>query len=168
MNANGPGRASEARGLSAPRRRGSEKAFSLVELMIVISVLGILAAIAVPQFLAARRLAAERSVVATLRTMVAEQQLFFLNPVPLPPSAMGDAVRRYARLHELNAYMQNGIGALSGGVYVDAPGVRYSMVPLWPSTVTLRGSFTIQASEQSVPMGFLYEIDESGRVVKIR
>jgi hypothetical protein len=39
---------------------------------------------------------------------------------------------------------------------------------LWPSTATLRGGFTIQASEQSVAMGFLYEINESGRVVKIR
>jgi hypothetical protein len=42
------------------------------------------------------------------------------------------------------------------------------MVPLWPSTASLRGSFTIQASEQNVAGGFLYEIDESGRVVKIR
>ena len=156
-------------GVFAPRRRdGSEAAFSLVELLIVIAVLGILATIAVPQFLAARRVAVERTVVATLRTIVAEQQLFFLNPVPLPPSAMGDPTRRYARLHELNAYMQNALGADSGRFYVDAPGVRYSMVPLWPSTASLRGSFTIQASEQNVAKGFLYEIDESGRVVKIR
>ena len=105
---------------------------------------------------------------ATLRTIVAEQQLFFLNPVPLPPSAMGDPTRRYARLHELNAYMQNVLGADAGTLFVDAPGVRYSMVPLWPSTASLRGSFTIQASEQNVVKGFLYEIDESGRVVKIR
>jgi len=139
-----------------------------VELLIVMSVLGILAAIAVPQFLAARRVAAERSVVATLRTIVAEQQLFFLNPVPLPPSAMGDPTRRYARLHELNAYMQNALGAVSGNFFVDAPGVRYAMVPLWPGTGALQGSFAIQATEQNVGRGFIYEIDESGRVVKIR
>lgn len=168
-NVSAPESAPESRAVPARKaRRGSESAFSLVELLIVISVLGILAAIAVPQFLAARRVAAERSVVATLRTMVAEQQLFFLNPVPLPPSAMGDATRRYARLHELNAYMQNALGATSGNLFVDGPGVRYSMVPLWPTTASLRGSFTIQASEQNAARGFLYEIDESGRVVKIR
>ena len=149
-------------------RRETESAFSLVELLIVISVLGILAAIAVPQLLAARRLAAERSVAATLRTMVAEQQLFFLNPAPLPPSAMGDPTRRYARLHELNAYMHHALGTDSGSLFVDGHGVRYSMVPLWPSTESLRGGFTIQASEQNMARGFIYEIDESGRVVKIR
>ncbi len=168
-NAYAPESAPEGVVVSATRpRRATESAFSLVELLIVISVLGILAAIAVPQFLAARRLAVERSVVATLRTMVAEQQLFFLNPVPLPPSAMGDPTRRYARLHELNAYMQNGLGTDSGSMFVDGPAVRYSMVPLWPATASLRGGFTIQASEQNVARGFLYEIDESGRVVKIR
>ena len=168
-NADAPEFAPECGVVFAPRpRRGWERAFSLVEVLIVVSVLGILAAIAVPQFLAARRLAVERGVVATLRTVVAEQQLFFLNPVPLPPSAMGDPSRRYARLHELNAFMQNGLGQVSSTTYVDAPGVRYSMVPLWPSTPSLRGSFTIQASEQGVPGGFLYEIDQSGRVVKIR
>ena len=86
---------------SGPARRRGEAAFSLVELLIVIPVLGILATIAVPQFLAARRLAAERAVVGTLKTMVADQQLFFLSPVPLPPSSLTDPGRRYARLHEL-------------------------------------------------------------------
>ena len=77
-----------------------------MELLIVITVLGILAAIAVPQFLAARRLAAERAVVSNLKTMVADQQLFFLSPAPLLPSLPGDAGRRYARLHELNRYAE--------------------------------------------------------------
>jgi len=151
----------------AQRRRG-EAAFSLVELLIVITVLGILASIAVPQFLAARRLATERAVIGNLKTMVADQQLFFLSPVPLPPSSMSDAARRYARLHELNSYAHAGFGATVSDLYVDAPRVRYSMVPLWPTTSSLRGSFVIEAAEQSQDNGFIYQVDESGRVVKIR
>ena len=154
-------------GVRSPGRR-RDAAFSLVELLIVVTVLGILAAIAVPQFMAARRIAAERAVAATLRTMVAEQQLFFLNPVPLPPSAMTDPIRRYARLHELNSYANRVFGATVATLYIDAPRVRYSMVPMWPGTASLRGSFVIQATEQALDGGFIYQIDESGRVVKIR
>jgi prepilin-type N-terminal cleavage/methylation domain-containing protein len=151
----------------ATPRRG-EAAFSLVELLIVVTVLGILASIAVPQFLAVRRLAAERAVIANLKTMVADQQLFFLSPVPLPPSSMSDTARRYARLHELNSYAHAGFGATVSDLYVDAPRVRYSMVPLWPTTASLRGQFIIQAAEQAQDNGFIYQVDESGRVVKIR
>jgi hypothetical protein len=42
------------------------------------------------------------------------------------------------------------------------------MVPLWPTTTSLRGRFIIQATEQALDNGFIYEVDESGRVVKIR
>jgi len=161
------GRFATSAGNAAARRR-SEAAFSLIELLIVVTVLGILAAIAVPQFMAARRLAAERSVIGTLRTMVAEQQLYYLNPVPLPPSAMSDTSRRFARLHELNSYANTAFGATFAALYIDAPRVRYSMVPLWPTTASLRGRFIIQAAEQALGGGFIYEVDESGRVVKIR
>ncbi len=149
-------------------RRTTQAAFSLVELLVVVAIIGILSAIALPNFMAARRAAEEKAVASVLRTMVVNQQLFYLNPVPLPPSSMTDLTRRFARLHELNSYSQNVLGRTVSSSYVDAPGVRYSMLPLWPTTQSLSGRFTIQAAQQNVKSGFIYQVDESGRVVKIR
>lgn len=157
----------EAPRTNAPASR-TQAAFSLVELLVVVAIIGILSAIAVPQFMAARRAVEEKAVVSSLRTMVANQQLFHLSPIPLPPSSVTDQSRRFARLHELNSYSHNAMGQTVSLLYVDAPGVRYSMVPLWPATQSLRGQFLIQASQLNVKQGFVYQVDESGRVVKIR
>jgi len=155
--------------ISSPRGpRSAERAFSLVELLVVVAIVGILTAVAVPGYQAARESAKERATLAVLRTMVANQQAFFLNPVPLRPSATNDTTRRYARLHELNAYVNGSLGTTTATTYIDAPGVRYSMVPLWPSSSDLQGRFTIQATQIDGTMGFIFQVDESGHAVKIR
>jgi prepilin-type N-terminal cleavage/methylation domain-containing protein len=154
--------------MGAPNRRADEQAFSLVELLIAMAIIGVLASVAIPQFLAARSVVRERATVATLRSIVANQQAFFMNPVPQRPSPPSDGTKRYARLHELNAFVGNALGATVSTTFVDAPEVRYSMVPLWPSNADLQGHFVIQAVQQDVAMGFIYQVDESGRVVRVR
>lgn len=53
--------------------------FSLIELIIVVVILGIIAAVAIPNLLAARRLANESSAVATIRTIVSAQTTYKLS-----------------------------------------------------------------------------------------
>lgn len=56
-----------------------EKGFTLIELMIVIAIIGILAAIAIPQFNAYRNRAFNSAALADLRNAVGAQEVYYVN-----------------------------------------------------------------------------------------
>lgn len=78
----------------------NEKGFSLIELLLVVVVIGIIAALAVPSLQKVRLAAENGSTFSTMRTLNATQMTFYSQN------------SRFARLSELNAIQGAGFGTI--------------------------------------------------------
>ncbi len=65
--------------LSKIRMRRGQKGFTLIELMIVIAIIGILAAIAIPQFAAYRKRAQDSAAKSALKNLATAQENYYVS-----------------------------------------------------------------------------------------
>src|SRR5688572_31747360 len=137
-------------------RNRSERGFSIVELLVVVVIIGIVAALAVPALQKAIRAAENGTTFATMKTMASTQ-----------PGILHQ-YGRFGRLAEINAILSNGVGTPAGneihrGKFVIA------MVPPVPTDLELLDSYTITATRNVAGEGiiFQYEITQAGQVRQI-
>lgn len=114
----------------------NQKGFSLIELLMVVVIIGILAAVGVPSLSKSRDAAEKGAIIAVLRTLHNNQTTYL--------SQRG----RYARLNELNAYFQSAFGTTSG-TRINRRNYMFSMSPTNPSLTSLRTRYNVIAYRNS-------------------
>jgi prepilin-type N-terminal cleavage/methylation domain-containing protein len=134
----------------------NEKGFSLIELLIVVVIIGIVAALAVPALQKGIRAAENGNTFGSMRSMTTTQLSYFTQN------------SRFARLSELNSLMSNSLGTVSGDTIVHGKFV-FEMAPAAPTDAELRQGYTITATRNVTGEGIVYkyEITQTGEIRQI-
>ncbi len=127
----------------------NEKGFSLIELLIVVVIIGVVAALAIPAYQRGIIAAENRSVHATMKVMSSSQAMFFSQN------------QRFARLDELNTLNSNGLGE-TVGIRMYRNNFRFEMSPLNPSEAELREGFSIGAYRTAGGITYRFELTNEG------
>ena len=136
-------------------RKRLDSGFSLIELLIVVVIIGIVAALAVPAFQKGYRSAENGSVFATLRSVSSTQVSFFTQN------------NRFGRLPELQQIMSNGIGSTAGERVIRGRYI-FEMDPLSPTDAELAQGYTITATRSvSDDAVYKYEMTHTGEIIQI-
>jgi prepilin-type N-terminal cleavage/methylation domain-containing protein len=137
----------------------NQEGFSLVELIVVFTIIGIIATLAFPSMKKARDAAENGNAVATMRSMVAAQYNFYTEN------------GRYGRLDEVNDQQLGAFGTVDAATGVLERGnliYQLSPDPL-PTDADLKDNFQIKATRPGLggEPPYVITVDQSGTVVQI-
>lgn len=132
-----------------------ESGFSLVELLLVVVIIGVIAAMAVPAYQKGMWAAENGSAFGTMRTIASTQVSFYSQN------------SRFGRLDEINRQLGNGVGTVVGDRLVRGKYV-FEMTPVVPDNTELATEYLISAT-RDVPgdVVYRYELNQSGRIRQV-
>jgi prepilin-type N-terminal cleavage/methylation domain-containing protein len=133
-----------------------EKGFSLIELLLVVVIVGIIAALAVPALQKGLRAAENGNTFATMRTIASTQVGYYSQN------------NRFGRLSEINNVLSQSIGTVAGNSLTRGK-FTFDMAPAAPSDTELRAGYTITATRNVSGEGVIYkyQLTQSGEIIQI-
>lgn len=128
-----------------------QRGFSLIEMLIVVGIIGIISAVAVPSLLSARAAAQQGAAVANLQAMLKGEYSIKVQ------------TGRFARMSELNQYHNGTLGQLTGQSLTRQAYV-FQTIPTSPTDAQLKDAFLIVATGPGIDgvTPFIFTLDESG------
>jgi prepilin-type N-terminal cleavage/methylation domain-containing protein len=138
-------------------RNFDEKGFSMVELLCVLVIVGVIAAVAVPSLTKGIRAAEAGAVFSTMRTISSSQVSVYT------------AKSRFGRLDELNNMLGNGIGAPIGPNQLTRNRFVIDMVPAIPTDIELKDGYVVTATRRLPDEAQVYkfELTQTGEIRQI-
>jgi len=139
-------------------KKRNEQGFSLIELLIVVVIIGIIAALAVPALQKAVRATENGNTFATMRTIASTQVNYYSQN------------NRFGRLAEVNNLLSSSIGSPSGTPNQLSRGkFLLTMTPASPTDAELKDGYTITATRNVTGEGvtYVYELTQAGEIRQI-
>jgi prepilin-type N-terminal cleavage/methylation domain-containing protein len=135
----------------------NQNGFSLIELLLVVTIIGLIAAIGVPNFQKGIRAADNGTMLGTMRAMASSQVGFY--------SQNG----RFARLGELNALHADTLGTPDGGTGLVRGGFILEMSPVTPTDDELKVQYTIIAtgSNGTASVPYVFRLNQTGIIEQV-
>lgn len=136
--------------------QNNEKGFSLVELLLVVVIIGLIAAIGIPYLQKAVGRAENGNAYASLKTLTKAQLQYFTQN------------GRYGRLDEINAAEGNTLG-IPAGAQIRRGVFTLSMSPATPTDTELKDNFEVIATKAATTSNTpcVLSVDASGYVVDV-
>ena len=134
----------------------NQKGFSLIELVLVVTIIGIIAAIAAPSLSKAIAAAENGSAVSTLKNIALAQSNLVVQR------------GRFGNLDEVNTLQNGKLGTVSLNVLTRGK-FKYEMIPANPTPAELKTAYRIKATRvvDAAQTPYVVEMDEKGFITTI-